>query len=133
MKILTCVDHFIRSARTADGYGMFYKDIHATELAKTMSNIQIKKYRRHGIVPAAIFIWLREAGIVNSTMQVPHGGAPVQDFLALFKKYHVHTEQRRSTYEHREQMRIQKYCAPVLNKSFGNQDDIWDKIAACES
>jgi predicted acetyltransferase len=130
MTITKCIDHFIKSAQTPDGFGMFYKNIHVTELAKTMSGLQIKKYKRHGIVPAAIFIWLREAGVVNSTMQVPHGGAPVQDFLALFKKYRVQTEQRRSTYEHREQMRIQKYCAPVLNKAFGNQDGIWDKIAS---
>jgi len=127
---MTCIDHFIQSARTPDGYGMFYKNNHATELAKTMSNLQIKKYKRHGIIPAAVFMWLREAGIVKSTIQVPHGGAPVQEFLEFFKKNHVQTEQRRSTYEHREQARIQKYCAPVLNNSFGSQDGLWDKITS---
>ena len=130
MTITKCIDHFIKSARTPDGFGMFYKNIHATELAKTMSGLQIKKYKRHGIIPAAIFIWLREAGIVKSTMLVPHGGAPVKDFLEIFKKYRVQTEQEISMHEHRERMRIQKYCAPVLNKAFENQDGIWDKIAS---
>jgi hypothetical protein len=130
MKIVTCIDHFIKSARIPDGFGMFYKNIHATELAKSMSNLQIKKCTRHGIVPAAFFIWLREAGIVKSTMQIPHGGAPVKDFLEIFKKYHIQTEQERSAREYRERMRIQKYCAPELNKSFGNQDQIWDVIGS---
>lgn len=128
MKIMKCIDHFMKSARTPNGFGIFYKNIHVTELAKGMSKIQIQKYKRYGVIPAAFFIWIREAGIVKSTMQVPHGGAPLCDFLKIFEKYHVQTEQVRSANEYGARMRIQKYCAPLLNNAFGNQDQIWDTI-----
>jgi len=128
MIILQYIDHFVKSATTTDGYGVFYKDIHATELAKGLSKMQFKKYKRYGIVPAAFFIWLREASIVKSSMKIPRGGTSKDDFLKILAQNYVPTEQQCSAREYKEKMRIQKYCAPELNRAFANQDHVWDAI-----
>jgi hypothetical protein len=89
MKIFKYLDNFMKSARTENGYGIFYGIMHAIELAKSMSDMQIKKYKKHGIVPAAFFIWLCKAGIVNESMGIPYGGASKQEFLKIFKQNYI--------------------------------------------
>jgi hypothetical protein len=89
MKIFKYLNDFIQSAQTETGYGKFYKNVHAIELAKGMSKTQIKKYKKHKIVPAAFFIWLREAGIVKASIEIPYGGATKTEFLKIFKNNYV--------------------------------------------
>jgi len=89
MKIFKYLNDFVDSAQTENGYGKFYRNIHAIVLANSMSKMQIKKYRKHKIVPAAFFIWLRESGNVKSTMEIPNGGAPKQEFIKIFKQNYV--------------------------------------------
>jgi len=130
VKIFKWINDFVESARTENGYGKFYRNINAIVLANSLSDMQIKKYKRYGIVPAAFFMWLRESGIVKSTMEIPYGGASKQEFLKIFKQNYIQTEQERSACEYREKIRIQKFCAPELNKAFANQDHIWS-VAGC--
>lgn len=89
MKIDKYLNDFMKSVGTENGYGKFYRNTHAVMLANSMSKMQIKKYRKHGVVPAAFFIWLRESGIVKSTMEIPNGGAPKQEFIKIFEQNYV--------------------------------------------
>lgn len=89
MKIFKYLSEFIQSAQTQTGYGKFYKNVHALELAKGMSKMQIKKYKKYKIVPAAFFIWLRDAGIVKASMEIPYGGASKQEFIKIFKQNYI--------------------------------------------
>jgi hypothetical protein len=118
------INDFVESANTIDGYGIFYKNVRATVLAQGMSKTQVKKYRNHKIVPAAFFIFLREAGIIKPTVKVSQGGTSKDEFERILKQNHIQSEQERSVNEYREKLRIKKYCDPELNKSFA-ENHIW--------
>ena len=45
MKIYKYLNDFVASAQTENGYGKFYRNIHAIVLANSMSKMQIKKYK----------------------------------------------------------------------------------------
>ena len=118
MKISKWINDFVESARTKNGYGKFYRNIHAIVLAQSMSKMQIKKFKKHGIVPVAFFIFLREAGIIKPTIKVSQGGTSKDEFERILKQNHIQSEQERSASEYKEKLRIKKYCDPELNKSF---------------
>jgi len=126
MKIFRDLDDFIQSARTDDGYGTFYRNIHATVLAKSLSRMQIKKYKKHGIVPVAFFIFLKEAGIIRPTIILPKGGTSKEEFEKIYKQNHIQSEQERSAKEYKEKIRIKKFCDPELTKSFA-ENHVWFK------
>lgn len=123
------VADFVDSARTENGFGYFYGNTLAVQLAKKLSKNQLKRYYRYEIIPAAFFLWLREASIVKKSMEIPKGGATMEETIRILGKYYIQTEQGSAMQEYKERRRIKKYCEPVLNHAFGLQDKIWERLA----
>lgn len=122
--LLKLVADFVESAVHPKGYGYFEGNYEAINLAKSLSEQQKKKFKRYGTIPSAFFIWMREAGIVLSTMPIPKGGTTAEELMKILERNFIGDEQLQSKREFEERERIQQKC-DLRGKNFGLQDHVW--------
>jgi len=64
------MDDFIKSARTSCGYGFFetvrseknHPGLDVVDYAMKIGKLQLRKYKRYGVIPTAFFSYLKEKG-----------------------------------------------------------------------
>ena len=122
------VDDIIDSA-SGPGCGFFKFYGKALRIARGVTKMQKKKYMRHGIVPSAFLICLREMGMIRADAPIPRGGACVRIINKIIKEYGFSKEQLRHIKDYRERLQIIKTCKPeISNSHFACQNTIWQNL-----
>lgn len=87
------IDHFIKSKKTAHGYGFFKhersinhsaKDV--VDFAMSMSKNQARKYNQYKIVPGAFISYLRYLKIIPEGLEIPNDKRTVEGFTDFLYK-----------------------------------------------
>ncbi len=125
------VKDFVLSARIPEGCGRFCGNSKvvriARRLARRLSNYQVNIFLAYGIIPAEFFVWLKEIGIVRTTMKIPKGGAKISKLIKLINDFYNSDEPWRAEQDYKERRNLIKNCFPELNKaSFALQDYVWE-------
>lgn len=125
------IDDFVESSFTKEGYGFFEGNTRAVDLARGMSKSEIRKYRRYGLVPRAFFEYLEEIKVVPDSSELTLKELTVDDLLdllwSLLRNCQYSDEKHCLAADFfRKSILIAKL--PMLQKSFGSADGIWQKI-----
>lgn len=122
------VEDFIKSESGA-GCGIFIKNVHAIRIARGLTKMQKKKFKRHGIVPAAFLICLRDMGVVRNDVPIPRGGASIRTVNTIVKEYRFSDEQQRHVKDFQARLRIKKRCKPEVHDAhFACHSSIWQNL-----
>ena len=122
------MNRIIKDFIYADKGGSFFEgDQKAAEIAGLLSKNARRKVRKYGIVPAAFYEYLRQAGIISKDTKIPRCSTSLGELLDFLRWYPYKTEQAKSAGEYlfRE---IIKSDLPFLSKAFGQGDHNWIKL-----
>jgi len=125
--VINVIEHFVRSARTEEGYGFFEGDAEAVELARSMGKGQIRKYYRHGLVPGAFVRYLKRIEVIPEDTKFAADEPTIDDLLDLLWRWSYGDEKSRLAADFlRKAILVARL--PMLRKAFGSADGIWQKI-----
>jgi hypothetical protein len=65
------IEDFIKSANSIDGVGYWKGDLGALRYSRYLTRLQKRKWRRYGIVPAAVFWFLESIKAIQRVSHVP--------------------------------------------------------------
>lgn len=121
------VYQFIRSGNGNGGYGYFVSDKIAIRFAEKISRSQIRKFKRHGIIPANFLRYLENIGAIERNKFVPERHRTVYWLLDLLWEAPNRNNADRSE---GECMRVEilKDMMPWFRKSMGPSQHIWDSF-----
>ncbi len=128
IELIKLVSDFVCCARNPQGYGLLKYNFFAIQIASGLSQTQIKKFRRHNIIPAAFFIWLRESKIFP-TISVPCGGTSYQLFKDIVDTEIIGSSELKLSISKYENLKlISKECLEEFSKYNCSQENIWRKL-----
>ncbi|MGA2402512.1 MAG: hypothetical protein ABSG91_12540 [Syntrophobacteraceae bacterium] len=120
---------FIRSGKSAQGAGFFADDEVAVKISRTIGRNQIRRFQRYGEVPTGFFRYVKERGIVPSSIDASKKaiGRSVDDLLNFLWNCPQRDEKSRDAADY-----IRKHILlsihPELRKSFTGQDGVWEHL-----
>ena len=118
------VSDFVKSSETVNGYGRFEGRETALRLALDMSKNQKRQFHRYGIVPAALFRYLKEVRAIKRETHIPKEKRTIDGLLDLLWDGGYRDGKSRSEAECLR-FEILKERYPMLRKSFGGAGGIW--------
>ena len=134
------IDDFINSAKTSHGCGFFEGNAKAVRYANRVSKSQRKKYHKYGVIPSALFDYLKEIlGVrrknnltymtrIEEGKSVPVKKDPTGELFELLRSTSYKDEESRSegSILSRE---ILLYDFPMLRRSQPSEQHLWDRMA----
>ena len=121
------VSDFIKSANRMNGFGYFEGDMNAVHFAQLISRTQKRKYKRYGIIPAALLNYLEKSELIKRQKFIPEKNRTVGLLLDLLSETtNKETKQRSEAEILRTE--ILKDLHPELKKAMGSAQHIWKKL-----
>ena len=121
------IQEFMDSAFRPPSSNLFAEDEKAKQIAGGLTKKQRKKFKHHGIVPAAFYLWMREVGIIRKDASIPKGGTALGYLLDFLRWYPYETEQARSAGEYIFRQIIRERTG-LPNSAFGLGDYQWQEV-----
>ena len=121
------ISDFIKSSDTGFGFGHFEGDHTAIRFAQSMSKSQKRQYRRYGVIPTSFIGYLKIMRVIPFEAHLPKTGHDIHSLLELLWEgpYENKTARSAGSYLRSE---ILKDMYPMLKKSFGTAENIWQRI-----
>ena len=121
------ISDFIVSADKMDGFGYFEGDITAIHYAQSISLSQKRKYKRYGIIPAALLNYLEKSELIKRERYLPEKYRTVGMLLDLLSET-ANQNTERSLEAEILRTEIQKGLHPELKRAMGSAQHIWKKL-----
>jgi len=123
------VFQFIKSGNGNGGFGFFAGNKTAVIFSEKMSRSQIRKFKRHGIIPANFLCYLEYIGVIERKKFVPEKYRTVYWLLDLLWETPKRNQAKRSEGEC-IRVEILKDMFPELRKKkrMGSAQHFWPKI-----
>lgn len=115
---------FIKCSEYRHGVGYFENDAEAVSCALTMSKNQVKKYRRHGIVPVAFIKYLKQKKLILEDVWLPDHERSIHGLLDLLWNAR---DRRTGNFSEGDALRqiLLLEIHPELKKASGSSEGFW--------